>query len=148
MPRRYQPRTSGSREDEAAVLFEKAIAIDASFAMATSSSPWCRRTSAGSDLSSKIRDPLRSSTWTRLDAARARFYIEGYYYSQRKDTLARGLDAYKKCVDLDPGQQACRHNLAVQLSNLERYQEAAGHYEELIRRGVTYPSTLRNLANI
>jgi tetratricopeptide (TPR) repeat protein len=78
---------------------------------------------------------------------RERYYIEGYYYSKSGETLARGLDAYKKCVDLDPGHQACRHNLALQLMFLERFQEAAGHYEELTRRGATNPSTYDNLAN-
>jgi tetratricopeptide (TPR) repeat protein len=134
-----------SREDEAAVLFEKAIAIDASFAMAYVKLAVVQENLGRLDLSTKYAT-LAIQHADRL-TPRERYYIEGYYYSQRSDTLARGLDAYKKCVDLDPGHQACRHNLAVQLENLERFQEAAGHYEELIRRGGTFPSTFSNLAN-
>jgi len=135
-----------SREDEAAVLLEKAIAIDPSFAMAYIKLAVVQENLGRLDLSSKYAT-LAIQHADRL-TPRERYYIEGYYYSQRRDTLARGLDAYKKCVDLDPGHQACRHNLAVQLSNLERFQEAAGHYEELIRRGGTYPSTFHNLGDI
>ncbi len=135
-----------SREDEAAVLFEKAIAVDPSFAMAYIKLAVVQENLGRLDLSSKYAT-LAIQHADRL-TPRERYYIEGYYYSQRSDTLARGLDAYKKCVDLDPGHQACRHNLALQLANLERFQEAAGHYEELIRRGGTYPSTFHNLGDI
>ena len=77
---------------------------------------------------------------------RERFYIEGYYYTQRPATVARGLDAYKKCIDLDAGHQACRHNLALTLTQLGRFQESASHYEELLRRGSTNPSAFGNLS--
>ena len=78
---------------------------------------------------------------------RERFYIEGYYYSGRTATVARALDAYKKCVELDAGHQACRHNMALIYLNLERYQESASHYEELVRRGSTNPTAFGNLSS-
>jgi tetratricopeptide (TPR) repeat protein len=134
-----------SRESEAVARFEKAIALDASFAMAYAKLAVVQNNTGHPELSDKYA-ALALQHADRL-TPRERFYIEGYYYAKRSDTLARGLDAYKKCVELDPGHQACRHNLALQLMFLERFQEAVGHYEELVRRGATNPSTYENLTN-
>ena len=133
------------REPEAATRFEKAIALDPSFAMAYVKLAVVHNNLGRADLSNKY-SAIALQHADRL-TPRERYYIEGYYYSKSGETLARALDAYKKCVDLDPGHQACRHNLALQLMFLERFQEAAGHYEELTRRGATNPSTYDNLAN-
>ncbi|MGQ0733427.1 MAG: FlgO family outer membrane protein [Acidobacteriota bacterium] len=132
------------REAEAAVLFEKAIAVDPSFAMA-----YAKLAVAHSNLEHQdLRDKYSQLALKHSDrlTPRERFYIEGFYYSLRPATLERGLDAYRKCVELDGGHQACRHNLALGLAFLERYQEAAQHYEELVRRGTTLPSTHAQLA--
>jgi len=132
------------REAEAATLFEKAIAIDPAFAMAHIKLAITQFNLGHQDLADKYAT-LALKHADRL-TPRERFYIEGYYYTQRPATVARGLDAYKKCIDLDAGHQACRHNLGLTLAQLGRFQESASHYEELLRRGSTNPSAFSNLA--
>jgi eukaryotic-like serine/threonine-protein kinase len=132
------------REAEAATLLEKAISIDSSFAMAYVKLAVVQFNLGHLDLSDKYA-ALALKHADRL-TPRERFYIEGYYYSQRPATFARGLEAYTKCVELDPGHQACRHNLALGLTNIGHIAESARHYEELIRRGSTNPSAFSNLA--
>ncbi len=132
------------REAEAATLFEKAIAIDPSFAMAYVKLAVVQGNLGHLDL----RDKYAALALKHADrlTPRERFYIEGYYYALRPATRARSLDAYKKCVELDPGHQACRHNMALQLLILERTQEGTGHYEELVRRGSQNATAFTNLA--
>jgi tetratricopeptide (TPR) repeat protein/TolB-like protein/predicted Ser/Thr protein kinase len=132
------------REAEAATLFEKAIAIDPAFAMAYVKLAVVRFNLGHLDLSEKYAT-LALKHADRL-TPRERFYIEGFYYSQRPATMSRGFDAYTKCIELDSGHQACRHNLALGLANIGRPAESARHYEELIRRGSTNPSAFSNLA--
>jgi tetratricopeptide (TPR) repeat protein/TolB-like protein/predicted Ser/Thr protein kinase len=76
---------------------------------------------------------------------RERYYIEGFYYGTRRETLSRSIDAYQKCIALDPSYQACRHNLALRYTAFERYKEAIAEYEELLRRGSNTTSTTGNL---
>ena len=132
------------RETEAAAQFEKAIVIDPAFAMAYVKLAVAQNNMGHIDLSDKYAG-LALKNSARL-TPRERFYIEGYYYSKQNATLARGLDAYRKCLDLDAGHEACRHNLALGLASIERDAEAAQNYEELIRRGTTNPTTYSNLA--
>ena len=132
------------REAEAATLFEKAISIDPAFAMADIKLAVTEFNLGHQDLSDKYAtSALKHSD--RL-TPRERFYIEGYYYTQRPATIGRGLEAYQKCIDLDAGHQACRHNLALTLTTMGRFQESASHYEELLRRGSTNPSTFSKLS--
>jgi eukaryotic-like serine/threonine-protein kinase len=132
------------REAEAASLLEKAIAIDPAFAMAYVKLAVVQFNLGHLDLSDKYAG-LALKHADRL-TPRERFYIEGYYYSQRPATFTRGFEAYTKCVELDAGHQACRHNLALGLTNIGRPADSARHYEELIRRGSTNPSAITNLA--
>ena len=132
------------REAEAATLFEKAIAIDPAFAMAYVKLAVVENNLGHFDLRDKYAE-LALKHADRL-TPRERFYIEGYHYSLRPATLARSLDAYKRCVDLDSGHQACRHNLGLQLLLFERTQEGVGHYEELVRRGSNNASAFSNMA--
>ncbi|MGH9386724.1 MAG: FlgO family outer membrane protein [Vicinamibacterales bacterium] len=133
------------REAEAAPLLEKAIGIDPAFAMAYVKLAVVQNNLGHIDL----RDKYAALALKHADrlTPRERFYIEGYYYTGRPATFARGIDAYKKCIDLDAGHQACRHNLALAFSNLGRFAESASHYEELVRRGSTNPSAFSNLAS-
>jgi serine/threonine protein kinase/tetratricopeptide (TPR) repeat protein len=132
------------REAEAASLLEKAIAIDPAFAMAYVKLAVVQFNLGHLDLSDKYAT-LALKHADRL-TPRERFYIEGYYYSLRPATFTRGFEAYTKCVELDAGHQACRHNLALGLTNIGRPAESARHYEELIRRGSNNPSAMTNLA--
>ena len=133
-----------SRTAEAVVLFEKAIAIDPSFAVAYTKlavaennlGHFDRRDKYGA-LALKLADRL---------TPRERFYIEGYYYATRPATLGRAIEAYKKCVALDPGHQGCSHNLALIYYNFGRYRDAIPYYEQIVRRGGTFAPTYQQLA--
>jgi tetratricopeptide (TPR) repeat protein len=78
--------------------------------------------------------------------SRERYYIEGYHYGLRPETLARSIEAYKQGLALHPEHQASRHNLGLHFLNLERYSEGIEQYEELVRRGISNPTTYENLA--
>ena len=77
---------------------------------------------------------------------RERYYIEGLYYTDRLETLERGLNAYKQGLVLHPEHHAMRHNLGLLSFQLERFPESIEQYEELIRRGTTTASSYGNLA--
>jgi tetratricopeptide (TPR) repeat protein/predicted Ser/Thr protein kinase len=134
-----------ARAREAAAMFEKAIAIDPSFAMA-----YIKMAVTEGNLGSiALRDKYAAQALKLADrlTPRERFYIEGFFYSNRRATLGRAIDAYNKCADIDPGHQACRHNLGLIYITLERYREGATHYEDLLRRGSTNPTAIGNLSN-
>ncbi len=77
---------------------------------------------------------------------RERHYIEGLYYTDRLETLERGLNAYTQGLVLHPEHHAMRHNLGLLSSQLERFPESIEQYQELIRRGTTTASSYGNLA--
>ena len=54
--------------------------------------------------------------------------------------------AYERAVELYPDHTSARNNLAQQLMNLERFDEAIRHFEELRRAGMRFPGTYSSLA--
>ena len=134
------------REKEAAAVFEKAIQIDPAFAVAYTKLAVVSNNMGRADL----RDKYAAQALKLSDrlTPRERFYIEGYFYSNRPATLGRSIDAYTKCVNIDPGHQGCRHNLALIYQGLERFPESIDHYQQLVRRGGTFAITYQNLANV
>jgi len=79
--------------------------------------------------------------------ARERYYVEGYYYSDRAETYQKAIDAYKKAIELYPDHSSAKHNLASRYAAIGQDQDAIPLYEDLRRRGMTYPQTYANLAN-
>ncbi len=132
------------REQEAAALFEKAIGIDPAFAMA-----YVKLAVVQNNMGHFAdRDKFAALALKHADrlTPRERYYIEGFAYGNRRDSMTRAIDAYRKCIELDPGHQACRHNLGLLLLQLEQYDESITHYEELVRRGATNATSHENLA--
>ncbi len=129
---------------QAAPLLERAVAIDPSFAMAVAKlavvynnlglfpkrDEYAKR---AFDLSSRL-------------TSRERYYIEGSYYSLRSETRQQSIAAYQKGLALHPEHQASRHNLGLQLMQLEKFAESIEQYEELRRRHVSNPTSYENLA--
>ena len=129
--------------DQALPLLEKAIEVDPNFAMAYAK---LAVVNGNLGLLSK-RDEYAKQALSRIDrlSTRERYYIEGFYYGIRPETLERSLEAYKQGLALHPEHQASRHNLALQLMFLERFPESIEQHEELIRRGTSNPTTYENL---
>ena len=133
-----------ARSAEAAVMFEKAIALDPAFAMAYAKLAVVENNLGHFDR----RDKYAAQALKLADrlTPRERYYIEGFFYSARRATLGKSIDAYTRCIEIDPGHQACRHNLGLQYLQLERPREGVEQYQELVRRGTTNPTSFENLA--
>jgi eukaryotic-like serine/threonine-protein kinase len=132
------------RLQEAATLFEKAIAFDPQFAMAYAKLSVMENNLQHFDR----RDKFAAQALKLADrlTPRERFYIEGYYYQNRPGTTARAIEAYTKCASLDAGHQGCRHNLGNIYQALERFRESAEHQESLVRRGSALGVTYQQLS--
>ena len=129
---------------EALPLYEKAIAIDPQFAMA-----YAKLAVVSNNLGLfQQRDAHAERAVKMVDrlSTRERYYIEGFYYSLRIETLLRGIESYRKAVALHPEHLAARHNLALKYSQLEQFPDAIREYEELVRRGAATSSTHANLS--
>jgi eukaryotic-like serine/threonine-protein kinase len=135
-----------AREAEALPLLEKAVATDPNFAMALTKL---------AVVESNLGHPLKREEYSKramehLDrlSPRERYYIEGYYYSNKADSMQRAIDAYKKAIELYPDHASARHNLGLLYAQIGREAESIPLYEELRRRGMAYPTTYTNLAGV
>jgi tetratricopeptide (TPR) repeat protein/TolB-like protein/predicted Ser/Thr protein kinase len=134
------------REAESIPLFEKALAVDPNFALAMAKL---------AVVHSNLNHPAESADYARrafehVDrvTARERYYIEGYHFGRRQETLARAIEAYEKGLSLYPDHASVRNNLALLYVQLERQDDALPHLEELRRRGMTFPGSYGILASI
>jgi len=133
-------------ENQAVPLLEKAVELDPTFAMALIK---LAVISGNLGLESARTEYAKRAFDNREKlSTRERYYIEGYYYSQRPETIERSIEAYRKGLELHPEHQASRHNLAIRYGELERWEEAAAEYQELIRRGTSNPNTYAGLAEL
>jgi tetratricopeptide (TPR) repeat protein len=131
---------------QAAPLLEKAVEIDPNFAMAYAKLAVVNH-SLG--LQNK-RDEFAKRALTLTDrlTTRERYYIEGFYYGLRPETIGRSIEAYQHGLRLHPEHHASRHNLGLHLIMLERFPESIEQYEELVRRGTPVPTTYENLVEV
>ncbi|HET7697622.1 MAG TPA: protein kinase [Vicinamibacterales bacterium] len=130
--------------DQAIPLLEKAIAIDPTFAMAHA-----KLAVVNGNLNVLDKRDAHAQRALELSArltTRERYYIEGYYYGTRPETIGRSIEAYRQLLKLHPEHHAARHNLAAHFFDLERYREGIEQSEELLRRGSSTPTTHQNLA--
>ncbi|HYN06719.1 MAG TPA: protein kinase [Vicinamibacterales bacterium] len=133
-----------SLTEQARPLLEKAIEIDPDFAMA-----YAKLAVVNNNLGLwDKRDEYAKQALARIDrlTSRERYYIEGFYYGLRPETVKRSIEAYQQGLALHPEHQASRHNLGLHFSFLERFPESIEQYEELRRRGTSNPSSYENLA--
>ncbi len=133
-------------ENQAVPLLEKAVELDPTFAMALIK---LAVISGNLGLEQAREDYAKKAFDNREKlSTREKHYIEGYYYSLRPETNERSIEAYRKGLELHPEHQASRHNLAIRYIQVERYDEAAAEYQELIRRGTSNPNTYNGLAEL
>ena len=131
---------------QAVAPLERAIAIDPNFAMAYAKLAVVHNNMVSFDR----RDEYAKKALALTDrlTTRERYYIEGFYYCLRPETMAQGIEAYKQGLQLHPEHQGSRHNLGLQFMLLERYSEGIEQYEEMIRRGTSNPTSYENLAEM
>ena len=131
------------REHQSIPYFEKAIASDPGFANAYAKLGIVHGNLGRTDLRQKYLQ-LALEHSGRMTAPE-RLYTEGLLALDRRET-ERGLDTYQRCVDLYPGHEGCRHSLALIQAPLGLLQESTRNFEEVIRRGGTFPTTFSLLA--
>jgi serine/threonine protein kinase/tetratricopeptide (TPR) repeat protein len=112
---------------ECVPLYEKAIQIDPTFALALS------KLSILSGVSGDIEQALQYSTRAMLEldhvSPRERYYIEGNHYSWREETYGQAMASYERAVELYPDHWPARHNLGIMYWELERYPKAIENFE-------------------
>jgi len=133
------------REDEAIPLLERAAEIDPEFAMAHAKLAVAYGNIGDLD---KAREHS-AIAMEHLDRVtdRERYYIEGRHYSLEQGGSEQAIAAYERAVELYPDHTSARNNLAQQLVNLERFDEAIRHFEHLRSSGMQFPGTYASLAN-
>ena len=131
------------RERQSIPYFEQAIASDPGFANAYAKLGIVHGNLGRVDLRQKYLQ-LALEHSGRMTAPE-RLYAEGLLALDRRET-ERGLDAYQRCVNLYPGHEGCRHSLALVQAPLGLLEESTRNFEDVIRRGGTFPTTFSLLA--
>jgi TolB-like protein/tetratricopeptide (TPR) repeat protein len=128
---------------EAVPLFEKAIAIDKDFALALVKLAVIHKNFGRSEQSDQYA--RRAMALTSRLLPRERYFIEGFYYWQKEETMQQALNTYRSWVEHYPNDEMAQHMLAVVNSEIERSDEAIRLGEELRQRGVSYALSWGNL---
>ena len=131
---------------QAVPFLEKAIALDPNFAMAYAKLAVVNNNLGLND--KRDADAKRALDLSSRLTTRERYYIEGFYYGLRPETIARSIQAYQEGLKLHPKHAASRHNLGLHFMELERFPEAIEQYEELVRRDSSNPTTYENLSTM
>ncbi len=122
-----------SKFSEAAVLLEKAVEIDSSFALALVNLGRMHHNLGHHALAHEYtRRAFEQADRLPLDR---RFSVETAYYGNRWATYSRAIDKYREAALLYPDREVFRSGLGVLYASLEQYDEASEQYEVLIRRG-------------
>lgn len=132
------------KESDAIPLLEEALKADPKFAMAAAKL---------SAVHYNLGHPKESYEYAekaiefadRLPA-QERYYVEGRFYSLKTKTFGQAIEAYQRAINLYPTHTSVRHNLANLYFEMERFDDAKAHYEELVRRGSDFAGTYANLA--
>jgi TolB-like protein/Tfp pilus assembly protein PilF/predicted Ser/Thr protein kinase len=110
------------RNHEAAPLLEKAVEADPGFALALLKL---------ADVSDDIGDGSRADEYDQLAfehrdrlPLRDRHYVEGLYYSDRPETVQKGIEAFTKAIQLNPDHASASHHLAIDYAFLGQFDKA------------------------
>jgi serine/threonine protein kinase/tetratricopeptide (TPR) repeat protein len=121
------------KEEEALLLFEKAVEVDPEFAMALA-----RLAIVHSNLGHEKEEfEFSSRAVAHADrlTPKERWYIEGNFYARREETYARAIEIYENALAEDASQEAIRNNVALRLWFVELYDRTIEHLERV--RGKT-----------
>ncbi len=133
------------KNEEAAALLEKAVELDPGFAMAL------RKLAVV--LSNENRE-AESQEYSRRAVensdrlpAKEKYLVQAYHYSDYPTTLGQAIDAYRKLIEVDPENFTALHNLALQMAQMERWDEAVSLYERAATLGDEFQQLYSNMAN-
>jgi serine/threonine protein kinase len=127
------------KERESIPLFEKAVEVDPSFAMALARLSVIHR-NLGLDREANDYSARALAHSDRLPL-RERYYIEGAHYSSRQETWRQAIEAYEKALELFPELEAARNNAALRYSWLEEWKPCIEHGEKLRVQQTSFPSS-------
>lgn len=133
------------RDVEAIAQLRRAVALDPGFAMALTKLALAEIRIG--DWASVGNDSQRALDHADRLSVRERYYVEAVYYVYHGQ-LEKAIESNKKLLALFPEHVSARNNLAVAYSQLERYEEALPHLEDLRRRGVALSPTYVVLAGV
>jgi tetratricopeptide (TPR) repeat protein/predicted Ser/Thr protein kinase len=133
------------KNEEALALLEKAVELDPGFAMALrklavvlgnenreeESQEYSRRAVENSD---------------RLPA-KEKYLVQAYHYSDYPNTMSQGIEAYQNLIEIEPDNFTALHNLALQLAQMERWDEAVSLFERAASAGDDFQFLYHNMAN-
>ncbi|HEX2445081.1 MAG TPA: serine/threonine-protein kinase [Vicinamibacterales bacterium] len=124
--------------------FERAVAIDPSFAMA-----YAQMATAHGNLGDNERSrELAAKAWALRDrvSERERFYIESRYYSAGTGEIEKALQVYEVWADVYPRDVAPRNNVGVYAAMLGRFEQSLEAYLEARRIAPKNASSAANIA--
>jgi tetratricopeptide (TPR) repeat protein len=133
-----------SKEQEAVPLLEKAVEADPGFAMALA-----RLSAVHGNLGHPpLSDEYAQRAFEHIDRLppRERYYVEGRYYGTKLETMGQSIETYENALIQYPDDLSAKGSLVSQLMELERFDEAIRHGEELIAREDPFAGTYVNLA--
>jgi len=133
-----------SKEELAIPLLEAAVELDPDFAMAHAK----LSVAYGNMQDTEKAELYARKAFEKSDRLppRERFYIRGRYLSMNPETVGDSIEEYSRAVEMFPDHMSARHNLATQLMELERYDEALPHLEELQTLGMGFAPSFQQLA--
>ncbi len=129
---------------EAITLFEKAIELDPEFATAHALLS-VMYANVGQRRKVKEHATIAFKQVDRL-TTRWRYFVEGWYYSQNDETIARAIHAYEKVLDMYPDFIPARLHLGIRYRLLERYADAAKQFDLSRQAGDSFVGTHVQLA--
>lgn len=130
-------------EQAALSLFEKAVDADPTFALAL-----VRPATVHGNLghsTEALEVARRAFDNSERLPERERYYVQGMHYWRSLDTLPLAQEAFERMVEVNPEAET-RHNLAMLYLGIGETDRAIEHFEELRRRGGSFPSTYGQLA--
>ena len=133
------------KNEEAIALLEKAVELDPGFAMAL------RKLAVVLGNQNRTEESQEYSRRAVENAdrlpAKEKYLVQAYHYSDYPATLAQGVEAYKKLIEIEPDNFTALHNLALQYAQMERWDEAVPLYERAASAGDDFQFLYLNMAN-
>ncbi len=133
-----------TKELEAIELYQKAVELDPTFAMA-----WAKLSTTHGNMGMTEQSiEYAEKAIEHLDRLTEpeRAYVEGRYWGRSLETFGRAIDTYTSTLEKYPHLTSLWNNVAVLYSNLWMYDDAIAAYERSIELGDVFPGSYHGLA--